>query len=427
MKRFIITFLLLFWCCFLAVFVVIPSVTLAQSVEGEQSAVSPNEQTIATEVDNKNLWESFAQTLSVDSTYFYGKYQDNIYGKDVIGFHLRPVWQRGRFKTQFDFAIYKNPWFDGGLQWGGPMPLVKPELPNFINSFSYQGELLNLNYKSVTDLNFGYGLLINDYHPTDPYHGWIAVITPTDSTKLTFISSQEIKYFVPFISNDYASLQVLRLDQSLDTGGLNWQLGLTKVHDSFLNHDNFQFPAGGGELDIALTNAVWLSPFFEAADFDNSGEAKMFGAKGKLGLISYQVGYLRAIGNFIPNYFGGRYEDLKWNSFVNTGKQGLPDLNFSDDFTHEGSISRLWLEVSPWLSFGYINIADIEDTTGYSLSGRIERLGLEYGFSYYNQLHDIYNYNWFIRGGNGFFKYEYHNYRDWEQNCRNDFEVSFKF
>ena len=115
------------------------------------------------------------------------------------------------------------------------MSSSKPNVPNFIDSLIYNGDKLNISYQKVSDLDFGYGLLINDYHPTNPYHGWIASYTPTDTTQLTFVSTQEIIYLAPFESNDFASFQVMRLEQALDTGGLRWHFGFTEVHDGYPN------------------------------------------------------------------------------------------------------------------------------------------------------------------------------------------------
>ena len=114
----------------------------------------------------------------------------------------------------------------------------------------------------------------------------------------------------------------------------------------------------------------------------------MLGVKGKLGLVSYQAGLFATHGEFIPNYFGGRYEDLKWDSWTNSGKQGLPIITSYANDSRNGLISRFWVEVNPWLNLGYLNIADVQNTTGLSLSGNIERLGVD-GFYYYNQLRDV--------------------------------------
>jgi hypothetical protein len=412
---------------FLILILTVHSVTYAQTAENDQSTATSDEQQITAEIDNVYWWESYCQTIGVDSTHFYGMSQNILYSKDAVGIHLRPTWQWRRFEGSFDLAFYQNPWDDNHWQWGIPLPGMKPIIPNFIDSISYQGDWLNINYQKVRDLNFGYGLLINDYHPTNPYHGWIVNLTPTDTTQLTFASSQEIIDLSPFERNDYASLQVLRLDQSLDAGGLRWQLGSTEVHEDYSGIDKTRFPVGGTEYDLILTNVIWCSPFWEMADLDNLGGANMLGVKGKLGLVSYQTGVFRTHGKFVPNYFGGRYEDLKWNSWANSGIQGLPIVNSSDDDSHDGLISQLWVAVSPWLNLGCLNIADTQNTTGVSFAGKIERLGVEYGLFYYNQLQNVYNYDWFIRGGNGFIGYEYHYYYDWDRNCYNEFELSFKF
>src|SRR5690606_36623257 len=100
----------------------------------------------------------------------------------------------------------------------------------------------------------------------------------------------------------------------------------------------------------------------------------------RLGLVSYQAGYFRTHGRFAVNYFGGRYEDLKWNSWSDNGKPGLAAISFLDGKTSDGLISRLWIESSPWLNISLLNIADDNSTTGFSLTGSIERLGMVYGF-----------------------------------------------
>jgi hypothetical protein len=414
-NRIAIIFLLIF-----TVFITGNNVSHAQAVDSGQAADNEREIAVAAELKKIYRREIFFQDLSLDSTSFNGKY--------ATGFHIRPAWRWKRFEGRFDFAFYQNPWDDYHWQWGIPQPDTKPDIPNFVDNITYRGDRFNVSYQKINDLNFGYGLLINDYHLSKPYRGWNVQYTPADTTKLTYIASQEFIYLAPFEKNDCASLQILQADQSLNTGWLNWQLGLTGIYDGYSSLNQARFPTGGVEYDLTLTNLVWCSPFWATTELDDGfGGANMLGLKGRLGLVSYQAGYFRTHGRFAANYFGGRYEDLKWNSWSDNGKPGLAAISFLDGKTSDGLISRLWIESSPWLNISLLNIADDNSTTGFSLTGSIERLGMVYGFFYYNQFQNQTNYDYFLRGGNGFVGYEYRYRYDWDGSHRHELEVDFKF
>jgi hypothetical protein len=397
------------------------SVIYAQTTESGQADANDSQQNIITDAAEieKMYWpESLFQNLSLDRSFFNGK--------DATGFHIRPAWRIGGFEGELDFAFYQNPWNDDQWQWGVPIPETKPIVPNFVDSLAYYSERLNLSYQKISDLNFGYGLLINAYHPTKPYHGWNILYTPLEATKLTYVAFQDIIYFEPFEKNDFASLRSIRLDQSFTTKGLNWQLGITNINDDYPNPSHSNFPTGGTEYDLTLTNLIWCSPFWEKTELDNLGYANMLGITGRLGLVSYQTGFFQTQGKFVANYFGAKYEDLKWNYGNNVKELGLTNIGSLEDETRNGFISKIRIEVSPWLNIGYLNITDTDNINIFSLSGSIERLGVAYGL-YYIQLDDTVNYDWFFRGGNGFAGYGYHCYYDCKQNYHHEFEVNFKF
>ena len=296
-----------------------------------------------------------------------------------------------------------------------------------MDSFAYHGNWLELNYKTIADIDYGYGLLINDYHPLNPYHGFSIDFTPNETTHLSYVASGEVFYLAPFEKNEYARLQVLHITQSLNTAGLHWQLGLTGLHDSYPNLASGQYPTGGFSYDISLGNVIWCAPFWESAVFENYGRAEMAGVKGRLGLVSYQIGGFHTKGKFVADYFGGRYEDLKWNSFNNNGKEGLISLDSIGTESRNGIMGELWVEVNPWLILSVTHIDDFESPTVYCLKGKIERLGLEYGFSFYDKKKNVYNYDWFIRDDDGTWSYLCHYYRDLDNSSRYDFEVGYKF
>jgi hypothetical protein len=392
----------------------------AGTSQNEQFVADDAEQTVLSEADNQYGWQSLCQNLSVDNTSFYGK--------NAYGFHLRPAWRWQRFEGQFDLAFYQNPWDDNQWQWGTPEPGTKPSIPDFVDSISYHGDRFTADYQKINDLNFGYGLLINKYHIGQPYHGFSATYTPGDFTKLTYTGSYDLIYLAPFTTNKYASLQLLQFDQAFSTGGLHWQLDFTGAYEAYPDLDRKQYAGGGAQYDLTLTNVIWCSPFLETADLNDLGGAGMLGVQGRLGLVNYQTGVFQTHNKFLPNYFGGNYEDLKWNSWSGNGKRGLPTIDSMNGDSREGFINRLGIELSPWLNIDCINIDDTQNTTIFSLSGNIERLGVAYGFFYNgNGRPDGDHYDWFLKGGNGFAGYEYHYYYDSDQHYRQDFELTFKF
>jgi len=391
----------------------------AENLAETEVAPSADQQNISAEIDDLYGWQSLIQTVSLERNSFEGR--------NAIGIHARPAWRWGRFDGTFDIALFQNPWNENRWQWGTPRSDTKPDVPNFVDSLAYHDHWLEMNYQKINDLDFGYGLLINDYHPLNPYHGFAVKLTPSATTQLSYVASNEVVYLAPFVKNDWATLQVWRLDQSLDTAGLHWQLGLTGVHDSYPQLTSNQFPTGGASADISLTNVIWCAPFWETADFDHYGRANMVGVKGRLGLISYQLAPFFTRGKFIANYFGGRYEDLKWNSFNNAGEEGLLSLDEVGDSPREGTMAQLWVQVSPWLNMSCLHVDDLEDSTVYCLSGKIERLGLQYSFSFYNQAKNDYNYEWYIMEDNDTWSYQCHYYRDLDSSSRWDFEVGYKF
>ena len=391
----------------------------AQGLE-EQGTLSPvNEGNISAQLDQMYGWQSFAQNLELEYT--------TIQGEKAAGFHVKPEWRWKRFEGVFDLAFFQNPWNDDKWQWGMPRPGIIPDLPNFIDSFAYQGDCLQLQYQKIEDIDYGYGLLINDYHPFNPYRGFLLNGTPSETTHLSYVAFGEIFYWAPFEKNDYASLQALRIDQSVTTAGLHWQLGLTGIRDGYDGLSSRQFPTEGLSYDLSLNNVIWCAPFWESARFTNFGKADMFGVKGRLGLVSYQIGEFYTQGKFVANYFGGRYEDLKWNSYNDLGKAGLLSLDSVDAASRNGTMAQLWLEVNPWLNLSALYIDDIESPMAYRFKGKIERLGLEYGFSLYDQKRNVYNYDWFIKDDDGSWSYLCHYYRDLDGKSRYDFELGYKF
>ncbi|HBE80388.1 MAG TPA: hypothetical protein DDW65_21785 [Firmicutes bacterium] len=406
-----------------------PSSSYGQTSETRQSQTSSvGQQGTATAVE-PDWWAEISQTFSLDYSCFYGESKNGIEDKVANGFHLRPGWQRGRFEGRFDFAFYQNPWDQNRWQWGVPQPDKKPVLPNFIDKLTYHGDWMELNYQKIADLNFGYGLLINDYHSNNPYQGWTVKLSPFDNTSLTYVASQELFYLAPFTHNEYASLHALRADQAVDTGSLHWQLGFTGVHDSYSRLDRALYPAGGSSYDLTLTNVIWASPFWETAALEDFGGADMLGFKGRLGMVGYQAGAFRTHGKFRANFFGGNYEALKLNSWAGNNEKGLPSVNSTGDDNSErdGWLGRLSIAIIPWLNFDYLTISDLDNMNGYSLIGKIERLGVELGATYYQQHRNMDDFDFFIRGGNGFWGYEYHCFSDWNHDFRTDFELTYKF
>ncbi|MGE5582886.1 MAG: hypothetical protein ACM3X9_10170 [Bacillota bacterium] len=378
------------------------------------------------EIDKIYGWQAWTQLWIFDRKGFTGQDQSGAFYKgSASGLHLRPSWSLGRLEGRFDFAFYNNPWRNGNIGWGVPMPGINPDLPNFLDSLAYHGRGFELNYQRITDLDFGYGLLIKEYHPTDPFHGWLLEINPAEDSRITMVSSQEIVYLAPFTRNDYASLQLIRMEQKLKTAKLNWELGLTGINENYQTAMNEGgFPRQAGACDLTLNSIAWVKPFYEAAAFDGFGGAKMFGVKGDWGIFEYQISEFTADKSFIPNYFGGKYEDLKWNSFAAQEKPYLPAIDNVNNRT--GQIGGIWLEVNPLLKVGYLYIKDAAITSGLNLTAKIERLKAEGGISYY-RFEDFSNYDWFIKGRTGSLGYQYHYYNDWGRDCRNDFELSYYF
>jgi hypothetical protein len=423
MKRTCILYLLLMMI--LAIYH--PASSYGQTTGDEQSQISPVGQQGTATAAEPDWWAEISQTFSLDHSHFYGKSKNGMEDRAANGFHLRPGWRRGRFEGRLDFAFYQNPWDENRWQWGVPQPDKKPTLPNFIDKLAYHGEWMEINYQKISDLNFGYGLLVNDYHSSNPYRGWMVNLSPFDNTSLTYTAFQEFRYLAPFDHNEYASLQAFRVDQSVNTGNLHWQLGFTGVHDSYPKLDRALYPAGGSGYDLTLTNLIWASPFWETADLEDLGGADMLGVKGRLGMVGYQAGLFRTRGKFRANFFGGNYEDLKLNSGAGADEKGLPSVALMSDSERDGSLGRLTIEVNPWLNFGYLLIDDFDHINGYSLNGKIERLRVEFGVVYYQQCNNMDGFDCFIRGGNGFWDYEYHYFSDWGHNSRIDFELTYKF
>jgi hypothetical protein len=395
------------------------NVSFAENVEDKKLPPTADEQNVFAKLDQSYGWQNWIQTMSFESKTFDGK--------DALGFHIKPAWRWNRFEGTFDLAFFQNPWNHGEWQWGTPTSVTKPDIPNFVDGFAYHGDWIEVEYKKITDIDYGFGLLINDYHPFNPYRGFIINLAPNETTRVSYVASGEIFNLAPFEKNEYASLQAFRVDQSLKTAGLNWQLGLTGLHDSYRNLDSNHFPTAGLSYDLSLNNVVWCAPFWESARFENYGRADMAGVKGRLGLISYQVGEFHTQGKFIADFFGGRYEDLKWNSFNNPEQESLLSLDNVDAKSRYGLLAQLWVEVNPWLNLSAMHIDDFDSPIVYRLKGKIERLGLEYGFSFYDQKKDIYNYDWFIKDDDGTWSYLCHYYRDLDSKSRYDFEVGYKF
>ncbi len=393
---------------------------------GAEQTQNTNNDSYNNQIYKPSWWQSLSQTWSYDQSNLKGNGESGTYQGTASGLHIKPAWHWQRFEGKFDFALYTNPWENDEWQWGKPVPAIKPVLPNFIDSLIYNRKSIIIKYQDINSLNFGYGLILNEYHSADPYHGWRIDLNPTTTTAVLLIATQEIIYFEPFLSNELASFQAIRLEQSVQTGKLKWKLGLTGVHDGYKYPEPVRHPSSGSEYDLSLTNIIWCSPFLESGSYKDFGKADMFGVKGKLGLISYQVGQFKTRGLFWPNFFGGGYEELKFNSVSDKNEPGLPDLSLLDEDNRNGYIGRLWVEVNPWLAAGYLYIDDLEDTNGFNFTVKIERLKTESGLFYY-RMFDKDTYDWFIKGEAGFFDYAFHFCQDWDHKYRNEFEISYRF
>lgn len=365
--------------------------------------------------------KEYLQNLELDSL--------EVLGEKVTGFHIQPGFEVGKFELQLDFGFYKNPW-NGDWQWGEPVPDVTPKLPNFVDTIAYHGKWLDLGYQEINDLSFDYGLLLSDYHSTDPYHGWKVGLNLTKSTKITLVQPYDIIYFSPFTRNPNATLQVLRLEQDVDLI-LKGKLGITGVLENNDALDPALYPRDAGEVDFTVKFLPLLSPFVEVAQLDEFGKGALGGVAGNFGkFFSYGVGRYRTDGSFALNYFGGRYEDLKINTL--NSLEGLPDLSGTEYPAQDGYLGRLGIELWGWAKLGVLCIDDVNTgrTTGANFSGKIDRLKLEYGLSRYDQaLYDgtvKQDYDWFVRGGIGVFGYEYHKYYSSDDGARDCIELSMR-
>jgi hypothetical protein len=323
----------------------------------------------ATEETNKNNAPSGGGNIGV----FFGS--ERVGNQTYLMVHVQPEFKKvfgSAFGVGLDLVLYQDP-VSGEFTFCSPRKDVV--IGNFINWVDYSGKHLFLHYGYMTDITYDFGLMFGEYHKDlsrGMQFGLKDVIA--DGFGFKILAPFDIKAFSPWIIEPTSTLYAARMNFDFNLAGLPFGTGVTYVTDT--NNDlknlSHKVPVSGLAADFSLKLTELSQPYIEVANLNDFGSGAELGIRGKLLIFNYQTGLRYLDGKFIPNYFGGDYEEYKLNTLRAelpglyppptpvTGRK-LPDLSAAP--VTSGYYFDLKARIGSYVSFrlGYENYQDAGD------------------------------------------------------------------
>ncbi|MGE5559339.1 MAG: FecR domain-containing protein [Bacillota bacterium] len=263
---------------------------------------------------------------------------DVLFGSEEVGdqmyltVHFMPEFKKvfgTGVSIGLDLSFIQDP-VTQDITFASPDPGVN--IGNFINWVEFDGRFLYLYYGNLENISYDFGLLFNKYHKDDAkcmQFGLRNLFSGKWGFKV--LAPLDIKSFDPFETEKTSSLYAGRFTTGFEAAGLPLEAGITAVTDEndALNMLPYGVPTAGAAADLSIQWASMMQPYIEAAQLENFGYGVEAGIRGRFSsLLWYQTGLRYCGEQFIPNYFGGDYEEYKYNSISGIlTARGLPDLS----------------------------------------------------------------------------------------------------